>query len=125
MQTFKCLICEEKFSCDADYERHIDEQHNGKDREFVVCTDCGSQFRQPNQLRLHNESKCGTVRCYACEQCGSKYMTQNTLNAHMLIHKGEKKYLCNFCGNSFLSRGQLKVHERSHTGEKPFKCSVS
>lgn len=51
-------------------------------------------------------------------------MTQNTLNAHMLIHSGEKKHLCNFCGNSFLSRGQLKIHERSHTKEKPYKCLV-
>lgn len=51
-------------------------------------------------------------------------MTQNTLNAHKLIHKGEKKHLCNFCGKSFLSKGQLKVHERSHTKEKPFKCLV-
>lgn len=39
-------------------------------------------------------------------------MTQNTLNAHLMIHSGEKKHLCNFCGNSFLSRGQLKIHER-------------
>lgn len=51
-------------------------------------------------------------------------MTQNTLNAHKLIHSGEKKHLCNYCGNSFLSKGQLKVHERSHTHEKPFKCEV-
>lgn len=52
-------------------------------------------------------------------------MTQNTLNAHLLIHFGEKKHLCNFCGNSFLSRGQLKIHERLHTKEKPYKCMVS
>lgn len=39
-------------------------------------------------------------------------MTQNTLNAHLMIHTGVKKHLCNFCGNSFLSRGQLKIHER-------------
>lgn len=51
-------------------------------------------------------------------------MTQNTLNAHMLIHTGEKKHLCKFCGNSFLSRGQLKIHERSHTKEKPYICLV-
>lgn len=52
-------------------------------------------------------------------------MTQFTLNAHLLIHTGEKKHLCNFCGNSFLSRGQLKIHERSHTKEKPYKCKVT
>lgn len=57
--------------------------------------------------RLHCESKCGTVRCYTCNQCNSKFMTQNTLNAHKLIHTGEKKHLCNYCGVSFLSRGQL------------------
>lgn len=75
-------------------------------------------------LRLHIESKCGTVRCHTCSQCNSKFMTQNTLNAHMQIHIGEKKHLCNYCGNSFLSRGQLKIHERSHTKEKPYKCTV-
>lgn len=74
--------------------------------------------------RLHVESKCGTVRCYTCNQCNSKFMTQNTLNAHIQIHTGEKKHLCNYCGNSFLSRGQLKIHERSHTKEKPYKCLV-
>lgn len=76
------------------------------------------------KIRLHCESKCGTVRSYACKECGSKFMTQNTLNSHILIHKGDKKYLCNFCGNSFLSRGQLKIHERSHTKEKPYNCLV-
>lgn len=74
--------------------------------------------------RLHNESKCGTVRSYSCGECDSKFISRNTLNAHMLIHSGEKKHLCDFCGKSFLSRGQLQVHERCHTGEKPFKCDV-
>lgn len=86
--------------------------------------------------RLHSISKCGTVRCYSCNQCDAKFMTQNTLNAHLyvlyltisilgisifkfsilfifrLIHTGQKKHRCKFCGNSFLSRGQLKIHER-------------
>jgi KRAB domain-containing zinc finger protein len=46
------------------------------------------------------------------------------MNAHLLIHTGEKKHLCNFCGSNFLSKGQLKVHERSHTGEKVILQSV-
>lgn len=76
-------------------------------------------------FRLHNDSKCGTIRSYSCHQCDSKFISQNTLNAHLMIHIGEKKHLCDFCGKKFLSRGQLQVHERCHTGEKPFKCNVS
>lgn len=48
---FKCLICESKFTSEEEYLKHIDDQHNGRDREYVVCADCGAQFRQPNQLR--------------------------------------------------------------------------
>ncbi|XP_031617514.1 zinc finger protein 665-like [Contarinia nasturtii] len=121
---FKCLICNAKCSSEEEFLKHINDLHEGRDREYVTCGDCGAQFRQKNQLRLHIESKCGTVRCYTCKQCNSKFMTQNTLNAHMLIHLGDKKHLCNFCGNSFLSRGQLKIHERSHTKEKPYSCKV-
>lgn len=143
---FKCLLCDSKFASEGTYLAHISEQHGGRDRDYLVCSDCGAQFRQPNQLRsiiqlqififsnkiilrshpnrLHNESKCGTVRSYSCGECDSKFISRNTLNAHMLIHSGEKKHLCDFCGKSFLSRGQLQVHERCHTGEKPFKCDV-
>lgn len=143
---FKCLLCDSKFASEETYLAHIAEQHGGRDRDYLVCSDCGAQFRQPNQLRfgtififntilresicrsrpirLHNESKCGTIRSYSCRECESKFISRNTLNAHMLIHSGEKKHLCDFCGKSFLSRGQLQVHERCHTGEKPFKCDV-
>ncbi|XP_037045927.1 zinc finger protein 665-like [Bradysia coprophila] len=103
---------------------HMERMHNGKDRENAICADCGSQFKTQNQLKIHNMTKCGTVKQFQCDQCDSKFMTQNTLNAHKMIHLGEKKHLCNFCGKSFLSKGQLKVHERSHTLEKPFRCDV-
>lgn len=146
---FKCLLCDSKFASEETYLAHISEQHGGRDRDYLVCSECGAQFRQPNQLRynafsnlhfyfhpskmcfsrchlirLHNESKCGTIRSYSCRECDSTFISRNTLNAHMLIHSGEKKHLCDFCGKSFLSRGQLQVHERCHTGEKPFKCDV-
>lgn len=74
-------------------------------------------------FRLHKESKCGTIRSFVCNVCDSKFLTQNTLNAHVQIHTGVKKHLCNYCGASFLSRGQLQIHERSHTKEKPFQCA--
>lgn len=122
---FKCQICSELFDSETGYIDHIELLHNGKEREYVVCTVCGAQFRTLAQLSSHKNTKCGTVKRFTCKMCGSKFMTQNTLNVHFTIHKGEKTHLCNYCGNSFLSKGQLKVHERSHTGEKPFKCEVS
>lgn len=122
---FKCQICSELFDSETGYIDHIELLHNGKEREYVVCTVCGAQFRTLAQLAAHKSTKCGTVKRFTCKLCGSKFMTQNTLNVHFTIHKGEKTHLCNYCGNSYLSKGQLKVHERSHTGEKPFKCEVS
>lgn len=122
---FKCQICSELFDSETGYIDHIESLHNGKEREYVVCTVCGAQFRTSAQLSSHKSTKCGTLKRFTCKLCGSKFMTQNTLNVHSTIHLGEKTHLCNYCGNSFLSKGQLKVHERSHTGEKPFKCNVS
>ncbi|XP_055713631.1 zinc finger protein 665 [Phlebotomus papatasi] len=122
-KVYRCQICEAKFGTEAEYVAHIVNQHGGKDREPVVCSDCGQQFRSSTQLKAHNESKCGTIKMYSCNECNSRFMTSTTLKAHKLIHLGVKKHLCNFCGSNFLSKGQLKVHERSHTGEKPFKCN--
>lgn len=48
---FKCLLCDSKFGSEETYLAHIAEQHGGRDRDYLVCADCGAQFRQPNQLR--------------------------------------------------------------------------
>lgn len=50
-QSFKCSICGKVFSSEESFSDHINRQHDGKDRKFVVCADCGAQFRQKNQLR--------------------------------------------------------------------------
>lgn len=121
---YQCKNCYQQFTQDSDYVRHIQEMHDGKDREYFVCTDCGNQYRTQVQLKNHNASKCGTVKYFGCDECDSKFMTKHTLNAHKLIHAGVKKHLCSYCGSKFLNKGQLKVHIRSHTGEKPFKCDV-
>lgn len=48
---FKCLICDEICSSEEAFREHIDSLHDGKDRKFVSCADCGAQFRQKNQLK--------------------------------------------------------------------------
>lgn len=50
------MICNEKCSSENDFVEHINRLHNGRDREYVVCDDCGAQFRQKNQLKFVNDS---------------------------------------------------------------------
>ncbi|XP_055636893.1 zinc finger protein 624-like [Toxorhynchites rutilus septentrionalis] len=120
---FRCRLCKEEFPIEDDYNHHIQVKHEGRDREYDVCPTCGQQFRSTSQLKVHIESRCGRDKKHECTVCHSRYMTQASLNAHMIKHLGEKSHLCNYCGASFLNKGQLKVHERMHTGEKPYKCN--
>lgn len=46
------MICHEKSNSENAFVDHINRLHNGRDREYVICDDCGAQFRQKNQLRF-------------------------------------------------------------------------
>lgn len=122
-RVFRCRVCQAEFPVELDYIAHIQSDHEGRDCEYDICPTCGQQFKSASQLRVHVDSKCGTEKKHKCSECNSLYLTQASLNAHMIKHVGEKSHLCNFCGSSFLNKGQLKVHERMHTGEKPYKCN--
>jgi hypothetical protein len=88
---YRCQICEDFFTTDFDYIEHIQTEHNNRDREPLPCHVCGQQFKSVTQLKIHTDSNCGTEKMFQCEQCESKFLTQATLNAHMMIHTGEKK----------------------------------
>lgn len=120
---FRCRLCKEEFPVEDDYNAHIQNEHAGRDREYDVCPTCGQQFRSASQLKVHIDSNCGKEKKHECAECQSRYLTQASLNAHMIKHLGEKSHLCDYCGASFLNKGQLKVHERMHTGERPYKCN--
>lgn len=46
------MICHEKCNSETAFVDHINRLHNGRDREYVMCDDCGAQFRQKNQLKF-------------------------------------------------------------------------
>ncbi|KAJ6642938.1 Zinc finger and SCAN domain-containing protein 10 [Pseudolycoriella hygida] len=77
-----CQLCSATFPTNQEEKllAHIESVHYGKDRENAICADCGSQFKTQTQLKIHNMTKCGTVKQFECEQCFSKFMTQNVRN---------------------------------------------
>jgi len=61
---------------------------------------------------------------YHCSVCDRGFQSKLSLDAHWLIHSGEKKFKCDQCNVSFYQKGNLKTHKLKHTGGKPFKCSI-
>ena len=48
---------------------------------------------------------------FQCPICAKYFSRKFTLDAHMLIHKGEKPFMCQFCGKSFRQKGTLMRHK--------------
>ena len=47
---------------------------------------------------------------FACHVCSREFSSNQALNAHSLVHTGEKNFFCDQCSKSFLRKDQLKTH---------------
>ncbi|XP_035457642.2 zinc finger protein 62 homolog [Spodoptera frugiperda] len=128
----------------------------------VTCEQCGVEcggvraysrhFRRAHPGLL--PAQCNTqVTPYMCEHCGKMFMNTTTLEGHMWVHTGQKRFQCDHCHKTFSMKsnlaGHMKQHEpvrasfacqlcgklfafnhnltrhlRVHTGERPFKCDA-
>ncbi|CAH0698279.1 unnamed protein product [Spodoptera exigua] len=128
----------------------------------VTCEQCGVEsggvraysrhFRRAHPGLL--PTQCGTaVNPYMCEHCGKMFLNTTTLEGHMWVHTGQKRFQCDHCHKTFSMKsnlaGHMKQHEavrqsyacqlcgkqfafnhnltrhlRVHTGERPFKCGA-
>ena len=64
------------------------------------------------------------TRPHMCYLCGKTFGQKNTLDAHILIHKGIKPFTCKVCSMSFGELGSLKRHRYKHTTLKPHQCKL-
>ena len=60
---------------------------------------------------------------HKCDECGRVFSMKDSLNRHMLIHTGDRRFKCEVCGKSFIQSYQLTDHMRTHTGDNPFVCT--
>ncbi|XP_055638184.1 zinc finger protein Xfin-like [Toxorhynchites rutilus septentrionalis] len=117
---FRCGLCKEEFLAEDDYNSHIRTEHGRRDRQ-LMCLTCGQLFRLASQLKDHIESRCGTDQKNECPVCHSHFLTQESLNAHIIQHLGEKSHSCSNCGASFSTRESLISHSTTHMF--PYDCS--
>jgi len=59
-----------------------------------------------------------------CSKCDNVYTSKALLDAHFVIHTGEKPFACTVCNKSFTFPTTLTTHMRRHTNVRPFKCKI-
>lgn len=66
------------------------------------------------------------VKFFVCsyEGCGRRFRAQFSLNRHLIIHSGARKFVCYFCGKAFSLPQYLREHQYRHTKEQPYVCGV-
>ncbi|XP_055600344.1 gastrula zinc finger protein XlCGF7.1-like [Uranotaenia lowii] len=111
---FDCDQCNSTFKRRAHLQEH--QRIHRKERPFV-CTECGKQFVQSNQLTRHRNSVHRNLKPYQCEICGLRFGQTGHLDTHRRTHLGStssSRHRCGDCGKRFSQAGSLRRHQRVH-----------
>ncbi|XP_045583133.1 zinc finger protein 813 isoform X2 [Procambarus clarkii] len=124
----KCFVCEEcgkSFQRRTSLQKHAINWHESNSAMGPFkCELCPKKFIRRIYLTNHKLRMHGLDKKFLCQVCGNKFMTQNSLMAHMEVHNEHKRFECTFCKKKFKRKEKLKYHERIHTGERPFHCQL-
>nr|XP_053627439.1 zinc finger protein 502-like [Cherax quadricarinatus] len=124
----KCFVCEEcgkTFQRRTSLQKHAINWHESNSAMGPFkCELCPKKFIRRIYLTNHKLRMHGLDKKFLCQVCGNKFMTQNSLMAHMEVHNDLKRFECTFCKKKFKRKEKLKYHERIHTGERPFQCQL-
>ena len=107
-ETFKCDVCDEKFSHSSllAIHKHI----HRRDRPFG-CSECDKKFTKPSSLNRHMLVHTAEEP-YVCNCCDKKFINYGNFTAHMRRRTVEKSFICKVCDKTFPNAG--KAHTPSH-----------
>mmetsp|Transcript_26588 Transcript_26588/g.19925 ORF Transcript_26588/g.19925 Transcript_26588/m.19925 type:complete len:134 (-) Transcript_26588:286-687(-) len=84
---------------------------------------CGRKYVRKSRLSSHIESYHMKNSDFTCNDCGKQFSDKGNLRLHSKLHSGTKPFNCRYCNSTFATPGNRLDHERRHKGEKPYSCS--
>ena len=106
-----CNVCEKEFSTKQVLDRHVDEQHSGKDP--FKCPDCPKSFVREDNMIIHLATIHGGKQfmTFSCPDCEKTFAQQGTLTRHYHdVHKEKLRFACPACPQLFSRRVNLDRH---------------
>jgi len=60
---------------------------------------------------------------FQCNLCEKRFNNKANLNKHKLIHGNKRPFVCNICGQAYRQSYDLKRHMSTHSDDKSFSCA--
>ncbi|CAH2096469.1 unnamed protein product [Euphydryas editha] len=144
----ECVKCGHQSESIPAAGRHYQEKHGER---YLFCYACGVNFRSRTNLYKHEKrcgapeaaivlraraltlGRKGRSRPYIptftddkpkkfeCSECSASFSNKYTLQAHELLHRGERPHRCRLCAAAYTSRTALARHTKKH-GDDQFIC---
>lgn len=117
---FQCELCPQAFKFGSSLMRHMRNVHGIVTRDVPDIKTQGSVVQDINSLSpIQGEEKSIKQKCPICKQKFERLWVHLT-NAHLKL--GSRS--CPLCNKGFTERAHLQAHFVVHTGERPFPCDL-
>ena len=123
-KTYKCQICDNKFSHERTLTIHMRSHRlrNYSKKQVCICKTCGEVYKDRKELVHHKRIHVPVKKArkptekYACEECEKKFSSKSSLLAHQKKdHEATKVHECEICQESFTSESYFKKHVEKHS----------
>ena len=108
-----CSICGKLFISKTYVKKHIRSVH--MQEKSHKCSQCFKSFNAKfNMLKHFQEQHTGV--CYTCSTCGRIFKHESSLQKHLPIHTGYRKYVCHVCNHSSIQSTPFWAHMKKKHG---------